>query len=274
MRPSRFRRIAGIDFSGAEQAGTKIWIADGVVEGNRLAIRQLVRADALPGGSRDREPALSALRAYIGERPDLIAGCDFPFSVPKPLLQGRDWGAWLSEVMVRYPDAEAFRAACRKITGNKEWRRATDYEAKTPFCPFNLRLYRQTYWGTTSLLAPLVVRAQAVVLPMMVDEPGKPAIIETCPASVLKRWHGPRGNVGYKDSGDASEERRDEIVERLYGEGVDLNASDREKAVKTANGDPLDAVLAAYATWIASRDFENLRPRPGSDDGLEARVFF
>lgn len=271
---SRFRRVAGVDFSGARQAGTKIWVSDGHVEGRKLFVRRLVRADALSGGARDRQAALSALGTFVASDPDLIVGCDFPFSLPKRLLQGRSWQDWLVGLMAGYADAEGFRDACRALAGRKEWRRATDHEAKTPFCPYNLRLYRQTYWGTKGLLAPLVASDRAVVLPMMADEPGKPAIIETCPASVLKRWYGPRGNVGYKEPGAKCAARREEIVVCLKNEGVDINASDARKAVETANGDPLDALLAAYATWNASRDLGNLQPRAGSDDALEARVFF
>ncbi len=274
MTRSRFRRIAGIDFSGGEQAGAKIWVAEGVVERGRLAIRHLVRADALPGGSKKRQPALAALRRFIIDKPDLIAGCDFPFSLPKPLLHGRDWKSWLLAEMGLHRSADAFRDACRAETDKKEWRRATDREAGTPFCPYNLWLYKQTYWGVTGLLAPLIANAQAVVFPMMEDEPGKPAIIETCPASVLKRWYGNRGNVGYKKRGRAFASRRQEIVSRLKSEGVDLATPVADKAVEMANGDPLDALLAAFATWKAARDPMNLRPRADSEDGSEARVFF
>ncbi len=43
------RRIYGIDFSGAKDAGRKIWIARGTIEGNLLIIDDCKRASELLG---------------------------------------------------------------------------------------------------------------------------------------------------------------------------------------------------------------------------------
>ncbi len=62
MTPTLPRRFYGVDFSGAEDAGRKIWITRGEATPKGLAIEQCLPAEALPGGGIAREPALLALR--------------------------------------------------------------------------------------------------------------------------------------------------------------------------------------------------------------------
>lgn len=274
MNRGRFRRFGGIDFSGAAHAGEHCWLASGSEADGTLVIDQVDRADALPGGGKNRKDALSALRLAIAGTVDQLVGCDFPFSLPKDLLGNQNWQQWLTRTMASCPDADAFRDTCRLAAGGKEWRRATDLESGTPFSPYNLRLYRQTYWGVTEILLPLLRERKAVVLPMMKADVDLPALVETCPASVLKRWFGAKGNARYKQADSLAESRRFEILERLAIEGVRVPAELRQIAANTANGDPLDSILAAYAAWRASHRSANLRPRPQSDDALEARVYF
>lgn len=270
----RFSRVAGIDFSGAILAGKGIWIAEGTPDSRHLNIDSLTRADALPGGEKARAPALAALGRRLAGQPGLLAGCDFPFSLPKPLLDGLSWRDWLTHSMAAFPDADAFRAACRAATANREWRRATDREALTPFSPYNLRLYRQSYWGMKGLLAPLITDGKAVVLPMMKDVPDLPALIEICPASVLKRWDGVQGNVRYKGRTPVELSRRTAIADRLIAVGVRLDRKFQEQAIEDTGGDALDALLGAYATWRVWCGPGCLIPRLGSDDALEGRVYF
>lgn len=274
MSRGRFRRFGGIDFSGATYAGEHCWFASGTEADGDLVIDRLERADALPGGGKDRANALSALRLAIESAQDQIVGCDFPFSLPKDLLGDLNWREWLTGTMASYQDADAFRDACRDAADGREWRRATDLEAGTPFSPYNLRLFRQTYWGLTGVLLPLVNGDKAVVLPLMQDKNDRPALIETCPASVLKRWFGAKGNARYKQSDINAQARRSDILSRLSAEGVVIPGDLAQIAVETSNGDPLDSILAAYATWQASLNPTHLRPRSESDDGIEARVYF
>ncbi|GFO98098.1 uncharacterized protein ig2599ANME_2315 [groundwater metagenome] len=49
------RRIYGIDFSGAKDAGKKIWAAGGRIEGSVLHIEERLRASELPGAGSERE---------------------------------------------------------------------------------------------------------------------------------------------------------------------------------------------------------------------------
>ena len=79
-----------------------------------------------------------------------------------------------------------FKTKCNDAAGNNELKRKTDEETSTPFSPYNLRMFRQTYFGIKDILAPLVIDKIACVLPMQQPEQYKPWIIEICPASTLK----------------------------------------------------------------------------------------
>ncbi len=184
---SRRARVFGVDFSGAADAGRKIWIASGIIRGRGLRIEQCVRAEALPGSGRDRDLGLTALRRFIAEAGASAFGLDFPFGLPRCLVVEKTWEDFLSAFSSRYPDAERFRRACQRAAGGAELKRVTDRETRTPFCVYNLRLFRQTYFGLRDLLAPLVRGRRVRVLPMQRAAAGIPSILEICPASTLKR---------------------------------------------------------------------------------------
>lgn len=265
---SAIARVHGVDFSGAVDAGRRIWVASGSVEGRVLRVDDLRRAAELPGGGVGRDAALGALRAFVREAGACAVGCDFPFGLPELLVDAPDWEAFALDFAGRYPMPERFRDACRAADGGRELRRATDREARTPFSSYNLRLYRQTWTGIVDLLAPLV-RAGAVAVPMQPLRPAVPWLLEVCPASTLKRAGLYRP---YKGSGPERWAARAEILAALGAAG-DLAVSEeiRERAVADPGGDALDALIAALATAraLAAPDFPGAGPRYA----LEGRVY-
>jgi hypothetical protein len=54
------RQIFGIDFSGARDAGRKIWVASGTVEYGTLLIGDCFSASGLPGSVVSRDQHLAA----------------------------------------------------------------------------------------------------------------------------------------------------------------------------------------------------------------------
>ena len=83
----RRQRILGIDFSGASDAGRKIWIAEGRRgRGSRFILDDIRPACDLAGGGTAPAPAIAALARHIVSEPGTIAGCDFPFSIAKSLI--------------------------------------------------------------------------------------------------------------------------------------------------------------------------------------------
>lgn len=56
------RVVHGVDFSGARDAGKKIWIARGIIQQDVLLITECFKAKDLPDSGRDREQSLKVIR--------------------------------------------------------------------------------------------------------------------------------------------------------------------------------------------------------------------
>ncbi|MDQ7248024.1 hypothetical protein [Dongia sedimenti] len=246
-----------MDFSGAADAGRKIWIAEARRgRGNRLKLIDLRSAAELPGGGIDPRTAIAALAAHIVREPDTIAGCDFPFTLPMQVIDRPSWDALIADFALRFQNPDSFRQWALQRAEGRELRRAADREAKTPFNSYNLRIYRQTWWGIAYLLGPLVARGQASVRPYH-PLPAKPhpIVIEACPASSLK-------SIGfypaYKGRSGAHRLERKAVLRKL----VDCGLLERPKAnierilLDNIGGDALDAVIAAVATAHAATERE------------------
>jgi hypothetical protein len=265
----RRRRAIGVDFSGARDAGRAIWIAEGAIRKSGLELVDCRPAAELPNGARPRAPALAALVAYLGQQTDAVIGCDFPVGLPKILVEEADWPGFLMQFAKRHTNAEAFRADCRKRSEH-ELRRPTDIEAKTPFCAWNLRLYRQTYHGIADLLAPLVAAGRATVGPMQPPAEGRAWILETCPASVLKRLGLYRS---YKGRAATQVRNRRAILDALVEHGALAAPARKLRAALVADpgGDALDAVIAALAAAAAAR---RNHPPASAEEMLGGKVYF
>lgn len=266
----RYRRFLGVDFSGARNAGNTIWIAEGSEIGGRLEIDRLCRARDLPGGAPDRAPALSALRAHLADRDSALVGLDFPFSLPGDLIDAPDWLDFALGFAARYPDAETFRDDCRRRTNGREHKRRTDREAETPFSAYNLRLYRQTYWGIADVLAPLAEDRRIAIAPMLERSGAHCTLAESCPASSLKRLGCYRP---YKGRGAAFQASRMRILDRLREEGLTCNGALKDTAVADIGGDGLDAIIAATTMWRIAKEPPSHMTCRDRVDALEARVF-
>ncbi|MDE0060525.1 MAG: DUF429 domain-containing protein [Defluviicoccus sp.] len=264
------RRVIGVDFSGARHAGDHIWIAVGTQQAGRLTLDDCLPARELYGGARDREAALAALRDFLAGERRAAAGLDFPFSLPRSLIEETAWEDFLRGFFTRYPDPESLRAECRRAAGGRELKRCTDAEAKVPFSAYNLRLYRQTHAGIGGVLRPLVESGAARVIPMQAPASGKILLAETCPASLLKRLD---LYVSYKGRGQVLRDSRMKLMNTLINNGL-LNKPDKpvwNRIIDDRGGDALDAVLAAVAA-------ANLpRPRRAASDPverIEGRIYF
>lgn len=264
------RRVIGVDFSGARQAGDHIWIAVGTQANGRLTLESCRPARDLPGGARDRHSALAALRAFLAGEKRAAAGLDFPFSLPRPLIPETRWVSFLHAFPGRYPDAESLREACRSAARGRELKRFTDIAAKVPFSPYNLRLYRQTHAGIAEVLLPLVQSDAARVVPIQAPVPGKVLLAETCPASLLKRLH---LYAPYKGRGEALRDRRRALIKKLENKGLltEPNKSLSERLVDDRGGDALDAVLAA----VVAANLPRLRGAAKDPvERIEGRIYF
>lgn len=261
-------RVAGVDFSGARDAGKNIWIATGTITPEGVRIDQIDRAADLPGGGVEFRPAIDALVRHIAGMQDYLIGFDFPFSLPTELIEQRSWNSFVHAFSAQYETPQRFRDACRAVTDGKELKRKTDTEARVPWCAYNLRLYRQTWAGIRHVLHPLLAEKVARVIPMQTEQPGKPLIAEICPASFLKRegLYKP-----YKGNGPELRKSRENIVRVLTRRNLlaPIRGNMRRTILDNTGGDALDAVLSA----ISAARVEDPLPRDRYDR-LESRVYF
>jgi hypothetical protein len=193
---------------------------------------------------------------------------DFPFTLPTFLLGDQTWKQFILSFGDRFSDPEQFRAWCRQLTGGRERKRRTEERARVPFAAYNLRLYRQTFYGIRDVLAPLVREKKAWVLPIQFPDLNRPWLMETCPASALKRLdlYG-----GYKGKEAGHRRHRERILSKLLSrKDVDLADPSLQRVVlENTGGDALDSLIAAIiAFWNASD------PVPQSvDDPREGYVY-
>ena len=249
------RAIYGIDFSGAKDAGNKIWIAKGVPVGESLLIKECFRARDLPNSGKRVETCLPALVELIKSNQNAVFGFDFPFGLPRTLVHEETWEDFVLAFPGKHKSPEAFREACRQANGGHELKRKTDIEAQTPFSPYNLRLFRQTYYGISDVLFPLVRYSIACILPFQEPVAGKPWILEICPASTLKK-HGLYQEYKFPVKKDDRPETRSTILETIEKAGL-LKCRDRQirqSAIADRNGDALDSLIAATVAFDALRD--------------------
>ena len=266
------RRIYGVDFSGAKQAGRQIWVTAGGTEGQALRIDDCRRGDTLPGSSRQRGQCLVALRALIAGESHGAFGFDFPFGLPATLVDEESWESFVLAFPDLYEGADGFREACREAGAGSEFKRVTDRDSQTPFSPYNLRLYRQTYYGIGEVLHPLVRDQVGWVLPMQKPLPDRPWVLEVCPASTLKAQD---LYAAYKGGERQKRETREGILQSLVEKGL-LVAPDRAMRamlVGDAGGDALDSVIAALATAGALRRPDGLVPSGDDNYAVEGYVY-
>jgi Protein of unknown function (DUF429) len=267
---SRPRRVLGVDFSGASDAGRKIWIAECIRgRGNRLTLIELRPAAALPGGGIEPGSAIAALAANVIQEPDTIAGFDFPFTLPKAVIDRPNWESFISDFAVRFPDPDSFRHWALMRADGRELRRAADRDAKTPFNSYNLRIYRQTWWGIAHLLSPLVTDGRASVRPFQrLPIRPRPILIEACPACTLK-WLG--FYPAYKGRTGAHRKERKAVLKRLIAVGViERPAPAFERTLlNNIGGDALDALIAAVAAAHSK-----LEDEPDPNQRIEGAIYF
>jgi hypothetical protein len=265
----RPRRVLGVDFSGATDAGRKIWIAEARRgRGNRLTLVDLRPACDLPGGGLAPNVAIAALARHIVKEPDTIAGFDFPFTLPKSVVDTPTWKAFVLGFAKRFADPDAFRLWALQRAEGRELRRAADREAKTPFNSYNLRIYRQTWWGIAHLLSPLLRSGSAIVRPYQpLPIEAHPIVIEACPASSLK-------SLGfypaYKGRSGAHRLERKAVLRRLIDTGLLVPPRIETQRILLDNigGDALDAVIAAVATAHAAIEID-----PDQDQRIEGIIY-
>jgi hypothetical protein len=225
----------GVDWSGAKNAHRKIWAARLACRGDQGDVewvdRPFEQRLSRPFGRDTIRRIVDDFAGWLNEQEFDVAGLDFCFGLAaehmkKLGLSTAGPASVGAQLLARYSNADVFR-----LDVGQEKRRATDLESQSPFCPTNLRMYRQTFWGLRAL-------AKCALPTPPWPATGPRAVVEVLPKKVLRQLR-----VSSKTTAD---DRR-LAVQALEDHGVAIEASDREIIVADREGDALDAVLAAMA---------------------------
>lgn len=266
------RGIYGIDFSGAKDAGKKMWISRGVPHGDKLLIQTCFRVMDLTGGVVDLNTCLPALVKLVQPAGNAAFGFDFPFGLPRSLVNEESWEEFVLRFPTRFHDPDHFKRSCFSEGGNRELRRRTDDEAHTPLSPCNLYIYKQTYYGISKVLLPLIQDGSASILPFQKPVDDKPWVLEICPASTLRAL-GLNGRT-YKGRDDSHRANRQLILEAAEGAGpIHIERADvRQAIIGNKGGDALDSVIAAMAVFKTLQK-RSWTPRAESEYLIEGYVY-
>ncbi len=265
-------RILGMDFSGGKEAGKKLWISECRRQGDQLVLERCYRGRELPGSGAKREKCMMALRDFLRRESACLIGMDFPFGLHERMVPEDDWSAFIASFRKKFPTVESFRSYCRSFSARPELKRTSDIESKAPFAPYNLWIYRQTYYGIFDVLAPLLKEGVITALPMQSSISSGVQVMETCPASVLK-WADLY--LRYKGKAESALQNRAEIVNYLMEKKVKLATPNlRQVLLDDPEGDALDSLLSAFIVFKNMQSPENLYRMDKAEYVREGVVFF
>lgn len=271
-------RVYGVDFSGAKEAGEKVWIAEIDCTEDEP---ELARCNSATNcfGTKNRDPTLRELTKHLaGLSPNAVAGLDFPFALPRQIVGVDGWETFLLEFPGAFASPGEFRRRCqargsRLDEGKVEYKREVE-EEHGGLSAYNYMLYKQTFYGIRDVLRPLVLSDSIRVPPMREpdDDRERPTVLETYPAGVLDKLDTDESSrENYKKDTDESREKREKNLDALENE-IELAIDDdlRDRLLNDSEGDALDAVIAAVG---ALRAAENGFAYDGDYDEQEGWIY-
>jgi len=248
------RQIIGVDFTSAPTSSKPITVARGSVHGTRVSLQ---RVDALP--------TFAAFDALLNEAGPWVGAFDFPFGLPRELIEAlgwpRDWLALMRHygTLQRPQIRDTFAAFCdARPAGGKFAHRACDVPAgSSPSMKWvNPPVAFMLHAGVPRLIDA------GVHLPALHDGDASRVALEAYPGllareliqrrsykSDSKGRQTPDRLIARKDIVDAIEQGRTRLGLRLR-----LTHAQRDALVADAAGDRLDAVLCLMqAGWAAQQ---------------------
>ncbi|MBT9500060.1 MAG: DUF429 domain-containing protein [Burkholderiaceae bacterium] len=268
--PRHHTHLFGIDFSSAPSARKPIVVAGGELSG--AAVR-LTGLQALP--------TLTAFRCWLDTPGPWLGAFDFPFGLPRELVQALGWPQQWPALMRFYaaqPRADLrqqFAAFCdARPVGGKFAHRACDVPAGSS--PSMKWVNPPVAWMMHAGV-PLLMDA-GVDLPGLQGGDPQRVALEGYPGLLARELIGQRSYkaddkarqtperlIARKDLLDALEQGRTRLQLRLR-----LSHAQRDALVADAKGDQLDAVLCLMqAAWASSRPGHGV---PADADPLEGWI--
>ena len=263
--------VFGVDFSGASDAGEKLWIAeiDGGDDPRLVGCAPVTERLDAPA---DRSSAHRALTHFLaGLDSDAAAGLDFPFSLPASVVRDEDWEALVRSFPSLFATPAELQRRCQSraaLTDDDRVQHVRETEASvSALSPYDRRLRSQTFYGIRDVLRPLVLADVVRVAPMQELTPDRPTLLETYPAAALDSLDGETYRAGYKEASEQGRERRAANLDALEAEAsVRVDDGTRDRLLSDAGADGLDAALAAFAAWRNTVDPSNLEIDEGEYD--------
>lgn len=278
-------RIVGVDFTSAPSRRKAITVAHGGFDGAR------VRVDRV-----DRLVDWSSFEALLAARGPWVGAFDFPFGLPRELVDTLGWpgarsrspSSWRA-MIAHYAalDRESvgrvfagFRA--KRPVGRKYAHRATEIAAGAHA---SMKLVNPPVGWMLHEGAPRLAAAGVDLPGIAKGDPSRVAL-EGYPGLVMRRIAQARGETRappYKNDARSKQTpaQRDARVGLLwalvegahpFGVRADLPMALAEAAVDDATGDTLDAIACAVqAAWGAARAAEN-HGLPGAVDPVEGWI--
>ena len=266
----RVRRIAGVDFTSRPSRRKPVTVALGRREGPIVIVERV-----------ELHHAYASLAAWLQTPGPWVAAFDFPFGLPRELVETLGWPREWRELMRHYAGLSreeirtAFAAFCAaRPIGSKFAHRACDAPAgsSSPMKWVNPPVAYMLHAGVALLLEA------GVHLPHL--HPGDPArvALEGYPGLLARELIGRRS---YKNDAKAlqTDERRQARIDLLdaleagrtrLGLRLRLDAQQRADLVDDATADRLDAVLCLLqAGWAVDRPAYGL---PSGLDPLEGWI--
>jgi hypothetical protein len=262
--------VAGIDFTSAPARRKPITVATGFVDGPAVRLSALLAFERF-------EP----FAAWLSTPGPWVAAFDFPFGLPRELVETLGWPQRWLPLMQQYAATprpllrEAFVAFCAaRPAGAKFAHRATDLPAGSS--PSMKWVNPPVAWMLHAGV-PLLLEA-GVHIPALHDGDRHRVALEGYPGLLARELIGSRSYksddrarqdsarlIARKDIVDALEQGRTRLALRLR-----LSHAQRQSLVDDASGDRLDAVLCLMqAAWATTRPGYGL---PADVDPLEGWI--
>jgi hypothetical protein len=256
----------GVDFSGARLAGLNTWIAriEAAKRNSKNPVFKLTYLERLGGicGTDEREVALQGLVGLIAESERALWALDFPFGFPVEVMSsGAKWDDQFDFICEWGEDSYGAGIECvrrsQRMVGKKHVRRLTDSEERAPFDPYHYRIIYQTFFGMRDVLGPLRRHRRTAILPFHYRRLASASrvLVETCPASTLKRLGLPHQNYKQPQGGRLEPKRlrvRRAILAGL-ARHIEIGDGRRRVMMRNGGGDAIDAVIAALGGALAWR---------------------
>jgi Protein of unknown function (DUF429) len=263
-------QLLGIDFTSAPSRRKPITVARGTLAGSRLALKRI-----------DELSDFASFEALLHERGPWLGAFDFPFGLPRELVQTLHWPReWLAlmrhyAALPRANIREQFAAFCNaRPVGRKFAHRACDIPAgSSPSMKWvNPPVAYMLHAGVPRLIDA------GVHLPALHDGDTTRTALEAYPGLLARELIGARS---YKSDDKAKQtpERliaRKDMLEALeqgrtrLGIRVAMSHAQRDALAADAGGDRLDALLClVQAAWASTRADHGL---PTDIDPLEGWI--